>query len=252
MGDGINDANALRTADVGISIDNAVDIAKEAADLVLLNQDIDVIRQGVEEGRRTFMNTMKYINIVTSSNFGYMISMAIASLLLPFLPLLPVQILLNNFLSDLPSIAIASDNVDKEFVTKPRKWDIKYIRRFMIVFGLESSLFDFITFGSLYFYFHATPEIFRTGWFMESLLSQILILQVLRTRYIFFKSKPSRYLLFASLFTFATCMLIPYLPFAGDFELYPLPAPIFLSAILIIVTYMLFAEITKKFVFKRL
>jgi len=252
MGDGINDANALRTADVGISIDNAVDIAKEAADLVLLNQDIDVIRQGVEEGRRTFMNTMKYINIVTSSNFGNMISMAIASLLLPFLPLLPVQILLNNFLSDLPSIAIASDNVDKEFVTKPRKWDIKYIRRFMIVFGLESSLFDFITFGSLYFYFHATPEIFRTGWFMESLLSQILILQVLRTRYIFFKSKPSRYLLFASLFTFATCMLIPYLPFAGDFELYPLPAPIFLSAILIIVTYMLFAEITKKFVFKRL
>ncbi|HVZ97865.1 MAG TPA: magnesium-translocating P-type ATPase, partial [Chitinophagaceae bacterium] len=252
MGDGINDANALKAADVGISIDNAVDVAKEAADLVLLDQDIDVIRQGVEEGRKTFMNTMKYINIVTSSNFGNMISMAIASLLLPFLPLLPVQILLNNFLSDLPSIAIASDNVDKEFVTKPRKWDIKYIRRFMIVFGLQSSLFDFVTFGLLYFYFHAKPEIFRTGWFMESLLSQILILQVLRTRYIFFKSKPSRYLLFASLFTFTVCMIIPYLPFAGDLELYPLPAPIFFSVILIIAVYMLFSEITKKFVFKRL
>ncbi len=252
MGDGINDANAIKAADVGISIDNAVDVAKEAADLVLLDQDIDVIRQGVEEGRRTFMNTMKYINIVTSSNFGNMISMAIASLLLPFLPLLPVQILLNNFLSDLPSIAIASDNVDHELVTNPRKWDIKYIRRFMIIFGLQSSFFDFVTFGALYFLFHAKPEIFRTGWFMESLLSQILILQVLRTRFLFFKSKPSKYLLFASIFTFTACMVIPYLPFAGYLELYPLPASIFVSIILIIIVYMVFAEMTKKFVFKRL
>ena len=179
LGDGINDANALKAADVGISINNAVDVAKEAADLVLLDQDIDVIRQGVEEGRRTFMNTMKYIYVTTSANFGNMISMAIASLLLPFLPLLPFQILLNNFLSDLPAISIASDNVDEELLVRPRKWDIKYIRRFMIVFGLQSSLFDFATFGLLYYVYHTKPDIFRTGWFMESLLSEILILMVL-------------------------------------------------------------------------
>jgi Mg2+-importing ATPase len=252
MGDGINDANALKAADVGISIDNAVDVAKEAADLVLLDQNIDVIREGVEEGRKTFMNTMKYIYVTTSANFGNMISMAIASLLLPFLPLLPVQILLNNFLSDLPAISIASDNVDKELVMKPRKWDIKYIRKFMMVFGLQSSLFDFITFGVLYSYFHAKPEIFRTAWFMESLLSEILILLVLRTRYLFFKSKPSKYLLSASLFTFAVCLIIPYLPFAKDFELYPLPFNILLSILLIIIAYIVFAEVTKRFVMKRL
>jgi len=252
MGDGINDANAIKVADVGISIDNAVDVAKEAADLVLLDQNIDVIREGIEEGRKTFMNTMKYIYVTTSANFGNMISMAIASVMLPFLPLLPVQILLNNFLSDLPAIAIASDNVDKELVTTPRKWNIKYIRRFMIIFGLQSSLFDFITFGVLYYYFHASPQIFRTGWFMESLLSQILILIVLRTRYLFFRSKPSKYLQLSSLFTFIVCIVIPYLPFAKNFELFPLPASIFLSVFAIIITYLIFAEITKRVVMERL
>lgn len=252
MGDGINDATALKAADVGISIDNSVDVAKEAADLVLLDQNIDVIREGVEEGRKTFMNTMKYIYVTTSANFGNMISMAIASLLLPFLPLLPVQILLNNFLSDLPAIAIASDNVDKELVTKSRKWDIKYIRRFMIIFGLQSSFFDFITFGVLYYYFHASPETFRTGWFMESLLSEILILLVLRTRHLFFKSKPSKYLLVSSFFTFVACIVIPYLPFAKSFELTPLPVSIFLSVFAIVIAYITFAEITKRFVMKRL
>ena len=252
MGDGINDANALKAADVGISIDNAVDVAKEAADLVLLDQNIDVIREGVEEGRKTFMNTMKYIYITTSANFGNMISMAVASLILPFLPLLPVQILLNNFLSDLPAVAIASDNVDKELVSKPRKWDIKYIRRFMILFGLQSSVFDFITFGILYYYFHATPQTFRTGWFMESLLSEILILIVLRTRHLFFTSKPSIYLQVSSLFTFVACIAIPYFPFAKDFELFPLPVNIFLSVFAIIAAYIIFAEITKRFVMKKL
>jgi P-type Mg2+ transporter len=252
LGDGINDANALKAADVGISINNAVDVAKEAADLVLLDQDIDVIRQGVEEGRRTFMNTMKYIYVTTSANFGNMISMAVASLILPFLPLLPVQILLNNFLSDLPAISISSDNVDEELVTKPRKWDIKYIRRFMIVFGLQSSLFDFITFGLLYTYFHVTPEIFRTGWFIESLLSEILILIVLRTRHLFFKSKPSKYLVASTLFTLIACLLIPYLPFAKDFELYPLPFNVFSGIMLVIAAYVIFAEVTKKFVMKKL
>jgi Mg2+-importing ATPase len=252
MGDGINDANALKAADVGISIDNAVDVAKEAADLVLLDQNIDVIREGVEEGRKTFMNTMKYIYVTTSANFGNMISMAIASVILPFLPLLPVQILLNNFLSDLPAIAIASDNVDKELVTTPRKWNIKYIRRFMIIFGLQSSLFDFITFGILYYYFHASPQTFRTGWFMESLLSEILILIVLRTRHLFFKSRPSKYLQLSSLFTFIACIIIPYSPFAKNFELSPLPVSIFLSVFAIIAAYIIFAEITKGFVMERL
>jgi Mg2+-importing ATPase len=252
LGDGINDATALKAADVGISINNAVDVAKEAADLVLLDQNIDVIREGVEEGRKTFMNTMKYIYVTTSANFGNMTSMAIASLLLPFLPLLPVQILLNNFLSDLPAITIASDNVDKELVTKPRKWDIKNIRRFMIIFGLQSSFFDFITFGILYYYFHASQQTFRTGWFMESLLSEILILLVLRTRHVFFKSKPSKYLLLSSLFTFVACIVIPYLPFANDFELFPLPTGIFLSVFAIIIAYIIFAEITKRFVMKRI
>jgi Mg2+-importing ATPase len=180
-----------------------------------------------------------------------MISMAIASLVLPFLPLLPVQILLNNFLSDLPSIAIASDNVDEELVEKPRDWSIKNIRHFMIVFGLQSSVFDLLTFMVLYSYFHATPQIFRTAWFMESLLSQILILQVLRTRHIFFKSKPSRYLLGASLFTFTVCLAIPYLPIAQQFEMSPLPMNVFIAVILIILAYMVVAETTKRIVMKK-
>lgn len=250
LGDGINDANALKAADVGISIDNAVDVAKEAADLVLLDQNIDVIREGVEEGRKTFINTMKYIYVVTSANFGNMLSMAIASVVLPFLPLLPVQILLNNFLSDLPSIAIASDNVDKELLVKPQRWDIKNIRRFMILFGMQSSLFDFITFWLLYGYFHASVQTLRTGWFMESLLSQILILQVLRTRHIFFKSRPSKYLLSASLFTFAACLIIPYLPIANELELFPLPANILAGIVIVVLVYMVFAEITKRLVMK--
>ncbi len=193
---------------------------------------------------------MKYIYVTTSANFGNMTSMAVASLMLPFLPLLPAQILLNNFLSDLPAISIASDNVDADLVRDPRRWDIKHIRKFMIAFGLQSSLFDFITFGVLYSYFHAKPETFRTGWFMESLLSEILILLVLRTRYLFFKSKPSKFLLLSSIFTLFICLVIPYLPFANDFGLYPLPANIFLSMLLIIAAYIVFAEITKRFVMK--
>jgi Mg2+-importing ATPase len=250
MGDGINDANALKVADVGISMQNAVDVAKEAADLVLLNQDINVIRDGVIEGRKTFMNTLKYILVTTSANFGNMFSMAIASLFLPFLPLLPVQILLNNFLSDLPSIAITTDNVDDELITTPRKWDIRYVWRFMIVFGLQSSIFDFATFGLLYYVFHASSEEFRTAWFMESLLTEILILMVIRTRRSFFKGKPSKYLLWASILTFSACISIPYLPFAQVFQLYPLPFTLFAWILLIIFVYVTFAEISKKYLIR--
>ena len=252
LGDGINDANALKAADVGISINNAVDVAKEAADLVLLDRHIDVIKEGVEEGRKTFMNSLKYIFVTTSANFGNMFSMAIASFLLPFLPLLPVQILLNNFISDLPAIAIASDAVDEELVRKPRKWNMSYIWRFMIVFGLQSSIFDFATFGLLYYVYHASPEEFRTAWFMESLLTEILILLVIRTQRSFIKSRPSKYLLWATGLTFVFCIVIPYLPFAREFQLYPLPFPLFGWIMLIIAAYVMVAEVSKKYLIKKL
>jgi Mg2+-importing ATPase len=250
LGDGINDANALKAADVGISIQNAVDVAKEAADLVLLDQDINVINEGIEEGRKTFANTLKYIFVTTSANFGNMFSMAIASLLLPFLPLLPVQILLNNFLSDLPAITIASDKVDDELVHEPKKWNISNIRRFMVVFGLQSSVFDFATFGLLYYYFHATVKEFRTAWFIESLLTEILILLVIRTRRPFLKSKPSAYLLWASLFTFIAAVILPYLPFAPIFELTPLPIIVLMAIILVVILYIVVAEFSKKYLIR--
>jgi Mg2+-importing ATPase len=252
LGDGINDANALKAADVGISINNAVDVAKEAADLVLLDRNINVINEGVEEGRRTFMNTTKYVLVTTSANFGNMFSMAIASLIFPFLPLLPVQILLNNFLSDLPAISISSDNVDEELIVKPRKWSMSYIWKFMIVFGLQSSIFDFATFGLLFYIFHASITEFRTAWFMESLLTEILILLIIRTQRPFFRSKPSKYLLLASLFTFLACIGIPYLPFASLFQLYPLPAILFVSIVLIVGLYIIVAEISKRVLIRRM
>lgn len=252
LGDGINDANALKAADVGISIDNAVDVAKEAADLVLLDRNIDVIRDGVIEGRKTFRNTLKYIFVTTSANFGNMFSMAIASLMLPFLPLLPVQILLNNFLSDLPAISIASDNVDKELLGKPCHWNIQYIKRFMIVFGLQSSLFDFATFALLLYVFNTAPDEFRTAWFMESLLTEILILLIIRTYRTFFKSKPSKYLLMACVFSFIASLVIPYLPISKIFSLFPIPLKLFLALLFIILAYILLAETTKKFLMKKL
>ena len=167
MGDGINDAPALHAADVSISVDTAVDVAKEAADFVLLKQDLDILREGIDEGRRTFANTLKYVLTTISANFGNMFSMAGASALLPFLPLLAPQILLNNFLSDIPATTIASDNVDPEWVERPRRWDTAFIRDYMVLFGLVSSIFDFLTFGALWFLFHAAPAEFRTGWFIE-------------------------------------------------------------------------------------
>ena len=252
MGDGINDANALKAADVGISIDNAVDVAKEAADLVLLDKDINVIKDGVEEGRRTFMNTLKYILVTMSANFGNMFSMAIAALIFPFFPLLPVQILLNNFLSDLPAIAIASDTVDEELIRGPRKWSIPYIRKFMVVFGLQSSVFDFATFGLLYHIFGTRVEEFRTGWFMESLLTEIGILLIIRTARPFFKSRPSRYLLMATIFSFVACLLIPYLPIASLFELKPLPLIALAYILAIVFLYMVMAELSKRFLIRHL
>lgn len=200
LGDGINDAPSLKAADVGISVNNAVDIAKESADMILLEKSLLVLQDGVMEGRKTFGNTMKYIKMGSSSNFGNMISMTGASLFLPFLPMTPVQILLNNFLYDLSQAAIPTDDVDKEYLEKPKPWDIRAIRRFMLIFGPISSIFDFITFGLLIFVFRASGPVFRTGWFLESLCTQTLVIHVIRTSKIpFFESRPSRFLMVASL-----------------------------------------------------
>jgi Mg2+-importing ATPase len=169
LGDGVNDAPAMHAADASLSVESAVDVAREAADFVLLKRDLDVIRAGIEEGRRTFANTLKYVLTTTSANLGNMISMAVASLVLPFLPLLAGQILLNNFLSDIPALGIASDRVDAELVQRPRRWSMRFIGRFMVEFGLLSSLFDFLTFGLLLWFFAAGAELFRSGWFVESL-----------------------------------------------------------------------------------
>lgn len=252
LGDGINDAAALKAADVGISVNNAVDVAKESSDIILLEKKLDVVIDGIAEGRKTYLNTLKYIFITISANFGNMFSMAGASLLLPFLPLLPSQILLTNFLTDLPALSIASDNVDKEMVETPRKWDMKLIRNFMIVFGLESSLFDFITFGTLIWVLHANADLFRTGWFIESVITEVLILLVIRTRRTFIKSAPGKLLLLTSLAVVLVTFIIPYLPFSIRLGLVPLPAKALGAVVLIAACYSFFSELTKKILFRKM
>lgn len=251
LGDGINDAPALHEADIGISVDSAVDVAREAADMILLKRDLGVLLRGIDDGRKTFANTMKYVSITTSANFGNMISMAFASLFLPFLPLLAKQILLNNLLSSLPSLAIAGDNVDVEQISAPRRWDIGAVRRFMISFGLISSLFDFLTFGFLLFVLHATVDTFRTAWFVESLLTQLAIVLIVRTYHAFWLSRPSPLL---SSLTFGVALLaiaIPYLPFAGWLGFVPLPAPALAGIIAITGLYLIVSETTKRWFFER-
>ena len=225
LGDGINDAPALHAADVGISVEEAVDVARESADIVLLSRDLDVLRSGVEDGRRTFANTLKYISITTSANFGNMVSMALATPLLPFLPLAAKQILLNNFLSDVPSIAISSDNVDPDRVSRPQRWNIKDIQRFMVVFGLISSIFDLMTFAVLLLVFHADQATFQTSWFIVSLLTELAVLLVLRTHRPAFRSRPSRLLLWTTLTISVATLAIPFLgPVSSVFGFVPLSA----------------------------
>ncbi len=246
LGDGINDAPALHAADVGISVEQATDVAKEAADFVLLRQDLGVLRAGIEEGRRTFANTLKYIFTTTSANFGNMVSMAGASLFLPFLPLLAKQILLNNFLSDIPAVGIAGDNVDQDMMERPHRWDIRMIRRFMIVFGLVSSVFDYATFGLLLLVVKATEEQFQTAWFIESLLTELVIALVVRTRKPFFRSRPGTLLWVSTLAVGVFTLALPYLPIAGFLGFTPLP--LWLTAALVGITglYVVAAEIAKK------
>ena len=222
LGDGINDAPALKSSDVGISVNNAVDIAKESADIILLEKSLLVLEDGVLEGRRTFGNILKYIKMSSSSNFGNMISMTGASLFLPFLPMLPIQILLNNFLYDVSQVAIPTDNVDSDYLLKPRGWDIASIRRFMVIFGPISSFFDFLTFGLLLFIFKASHQQFQTGWFLESLCTQTFIIHVIRTAKIpFLESRSSSFLVGMSVFIVAAAFAITLLPFGKSFGFIP-------------------------------
>jgi len=251
MGDGINDASALHAADVGISVDTAADVAKDAADIVLLEKDLGVLVEGVREGRRTFANTLKYVFMATSANFGNMFSMAGLSLFIPFLPLLPKQILLTNLMTDFPEMAIATDNVDDEMVNHPRRWDIKAIRKFMITFGLVSSIFDYLTFGLLLLVIRANESQFRTGWFIESVISASIIVLVIRSRKPFFRSRPGKYLLIATLSIAVVTLILPFTPLGNIFGFSPLTLSTYLLLLLIVVFYIIAAEVTKRIFYKK-
>jgi Mg2+-importing ATPase len=247
LGDGINDAPSLHAADVGISVDDAVDVARESADVVLLRPDLEAIRRGVEHGRRTFANTLKYIAITTSANFGNMVSMALATPLLPFLPLTATQILLNNFLSDLPSMAIATDRVDADQLTRPQRWDVRRVRRFMLAFGLTSSAFDLLTFTALLGVFAADEPVFRTAWFVVSLLTELAVVLVLRTSGPAWRSHPSPLLLAATVGVGALALALPWIgPLAGLFGFVPLPAALTGTLLAIVLAYVAVSEMTKQ------
>jgi Mg2+-importing ATPase len=267
MGDGINDAPSLKTSDVGISVSNAVDVARESADIILLKNDLTVLAQGVLEGRKTFGNTMKYIMMGVSSNFGNMFSAAGGSIFLPFLPMLPIQILLNNLLYDTSQTTMTTDNVDPEYIERPKRWDISFIRRFMITIGPVSSLFDYATFFTMIFIFgiplgiSATTGLpnatlaqqaqFQTAWFVESLSSQTLVVLIIRTRRTpFWKSKPSKYLAAMLLFIIGFALVVPYTPLGAIFDLVPPPPAFYLALAGILGAYALLAELVKRWFYK--
>jgi Mg2+-importing ATPase len=251
LGDGINDAPSIHTADVGMSVDGAVDVAKEAADLILLDHDLRVVHRGVLEGRRTFGNIMKYVMMATSSNFGNMFSMAGGTLILPFLPMLPVQILANNFLYDISEIPIPMDHVDREFTERPRHWDMKSLRAFMLVVGPVSSIFDFLIFYLMLRVFHAGEALFHTGWFVESLATQVLVIFVIRTRGNPLRSRPSTVLTATSLAVIAVAIALPYTPLGGKLGFAPLPGAFFLILALMAVAYLGMVQIAKGWFYRR-
>ncbi|VVB73926.1 putative copper-exporting P-type ATPase A [uncultured archaeon] len=245
LGDGINDAPPMRKADVSISVNNAVDVAKESADLILLHKSLHVLYDGVLEGRKTFGNTMKYIQMGISSNFGNMFSAAGASLFMNFLPMLPIQILLNNLLYDFSEMTISTDNVDKEYVEKPKRMDVKFIKDFMVFFGPFSSLFDFLTFGVMIFVFNASASLFQTAWFMESLCTQTMIIFIIRTRRPFYQSRPGLLLAVSSLLVVAAAMALPYTPLGAYFGFTPPPMDFLLVLAGFVVVYLGLVEFFK-------
>lgn len=252
LGDGVNDALALHQADIGISVETAADVAKDAADVLLLDKDLSVLADGVMEGRRIFANTLKYVLMGTSSNFGNMVSASIASVVLPFLPMLPGQILLNNLLYDAGQLAIPGDRVDPEQLRAPSHWDIGYIRRFMLLFGPISSLFDIATFALMLGVFHAAQPEFQAGWFIESIATQTLIIFAIRTRRVpFLRSRPSLGLAMASLGVVAIGVWLPFSPLSGLLGFHPLPVPFFLALVAMVVTYLVLVELAKRWFFSR-
>jgi Mg2+-importing ATPase len=246
LGDGVNDAPAMHAADTSLAVEQAVDVARAAADFVLLEKNLDVIRRGIEEGRKTFANTLKYVLTTMSANLGNMISMAAASLFLPFLPLLAGQILLNNLLSDVPAIGIADDAVDPELIARPQRWNMRFIGRFMVEFGVVSSMFDFLTFGVLLKVFRAPPPLFRTGWFVESLLTELVIALVVRTRRPFFRSRPGSLLLWSTVALVALTYTLPYLPLVGVFGFVALPGVVLVTVSAVTALYVAATEVLKE------
>ncbi len=253
IGDGINDAPSLHTADVGISVVNGVEVAKDAAKIILLEKDLAVLNDGIIEGRRCFANIMKYIVMGTSSNFGNMFSMAAASLFLPFLPMLPTQILLNNFLYDVSQISIPSDNVDPALLRRPKRWQIGFIRQFMMIIGPISSIYDFLTFGVLLWVFHASSNapLFHTGWFVESLATQTLVVFVIRTAGNPLKSRPSRALVAAVFGIVCVAAVLPYTALGGLLQFTPLPLSLLGAIALLAVTYLLLVQGVKSWFYRR-
>lgn len=252
LGDGINDAPAIKKADVGISVNNATDIAKETANLILLEKDLTILGDCVKEGRRTFANVIKYIKMGASSNFGNMLSMTVASIFLPFLPMLPAQILLNNFMYDVSQLAIPTDRVDENYLLKPRSWHINFIKEFIIYIGPISSIFDFATFGVMWYFFHANASMFQTGWFVESLTTQVLVVHIIRTNQIpFIQSRPSKALLLTTLAIVILGFALPYSPLAHLLGFQPLPALFFLILLGIAIAYLFLVQIAKNIFSKK-
>jgi Mg2+-importing ATPase len=251
MGDGINDAPSLHSADIGISVDSAVDVAKSAAEMILLEQDLNVLHEGVMEGRRTFGNIMKYIMMGTSSNFGNMFSMAGATLFLPFLPMLPVQILLNNLLYDVSEIPIPLDSVDEEYLTQPRHWNMNFIRNFMLSVGPVSSAFDFLTFYLMLHLFHAGEKLFHTGWFIESMATQVLVIFIIRTRRNPFKSRPNIWLTLCSLSVVFLAVALPFTQLGRYFGFVPPPLSFYAILSGLVLFYLFAVEGIKQWFFRR-